>query len=263
MATRSRCPATVHEPHPSDARRELYPAAERITRKYIRKAGPIQKGSRKKREKFLHWPSARVARARIYTPWWQEPTIHPPIFFSRIAYRSDPHTHAGEREKDDPRGDEREKDDLPHTRARLHDVWSSIPDTRRYINVERKSVGPRKKAPESEKDGKRKEKRDGMWREKNREQFRRVDKDRDRLSKGVEYESEKNAKMHVTRVHGVAIRQGPNEPRGVGYVPWWKEKPRKRNSDARRERRTRQYKDGERRGEGRDESDECGRRLRE
>lgn len=83
------------------------------------------------------------------------------FFAHRISKRS-AHTHPGEGEKDDACGDEREKDDLPHTRARLYDVWSSIPDTRRYINVERKSVGRRKKSSESEKDGKRKEKRDGM-----------------------------------------------------------------------------------------------------
>lgn len=84
------------------------------------------------------------------------------------------------------------------------------------------------------------------------------DRDRDRLSKGVECESEKNAKMHVTGVERVAIRRGPNELRGVGCVPRRKEKSRKRDSEARRERRARRHED-----EKRDESDERGKRLRE
>lgn len=86
-----------------------------------------------------------------------------------------------------------------------------------------------------------------------------VDRDRDRLSKGVECESEKNAKIHVQRV---AIRRGPNESRGVRYVLRRKEKSRKRNRDARGERRTLRY-ENERKGERRDESDERGRRPRE
>lgn len=150
-----------------------------------------------------------------------------------------------------------------HTRVRSHDVWSSIPDTERYINVERKSVDRRKKTHRRAKRMKR-EKRNEVECEEGRkiESNSEMDRDRDRLSKGVECESEKNAKMHVTGVQRVAIRRGPNELRGVGYVPRRKEKSRKRNSDTRRERRTRRYED-ERRGERRDESDECGRRLRE
>lgn len=110
----------------------------------------------------------------------------------------------------------------------------------------------------------RREKRNEMECEEGRkiESNSEVDRDRDRLSKGVECESEKNAKMHVTGVQRVAIRRGPNEPRGVGYVSRRKEKASKeeqrpiREDEGRGERR-------EAREERRDESDERGRRLRE
>lgn len=103
-------------------------------------------------------------RVRVFTRRGDKRRRYIRPFFFRASHIEAirTHTHAGESEKDDPREGEREKDEPPHTRARLHDVWSSIPDTRRYINVERKSVGRRKKASEREKDDERKEKRDGM-----------------------------------------------------------------------------------------------------
>lgn len=102
--------------------------------------------------------------------------------------------------------------------------------------------------PASERDEREKEKtrwnvKEGRKIESNFE----VDRDRDRLSKGVECARARARRMQ--RYASRAIRRGPNEPRGVRYQLWrGKRKSRKRNSDGRRERRTLRYVN-ERKGE--------------
>lgn len=137
---------------------------------------------------------AHLQSRRIYTPRWQAPTIHPPIFFSSWTRIEAIRTRAFL----PTARDECEKNDWVYTYARTHACMMYVPYTRHqaiHKHRAKKRWSEKESAGKSEKDGRGKE--NEIERERKIQNSSETDRDRDGTSEGVESESEKNAKMHA------------------------------------------------------------------